>query len=49
MTAKELNNITDKIEHFCFTWFNFHFLNTDKEFVNFLKEKGGNGNNILCE
>lgn len=43
----EFNVIIEKIHHFCFTWFNTHFMNIDRAFVLFLKE-GGGVENIGC-
>jgi len=37
----EYEQMIQKTEHFCFTWFNLHFLNVDKELVEFLKSGGG--------
>ncbi len=45
--TEEFENVIKKVEHFCFTWFNTHFMNTDKALVQFLKE-GGVLENIEC-
>lgn len=43
----ELEEVIQKIEHFCFSWFNIHFLTIDKQLVEFLKS-GGDNENIVC-
>lgn len=39
--SEEFEEVIKKVEHFCFTWFNTHFMNVDRELVNFLKLGGG--------
>lgn len=35
-----VNKIMDRFKEFCFAWFNIHFLERDKEFVDFIKGGG---------
>jgi hemerythrin-like metal-binding protein len=46
--VKDINakSIIKKIKRFCFTWFNSHFLSTDKELFIFI-DKGGVTENIV--
>lgn len=38
---EELNLMLDGFKKFCYFWFEAHFLNTDKKFVEFIKKGGG--------
>jgi hemerythrin-like metal-binding protein len=41
------DKVIERLQSFCFTWFDFHFLNLDKDVMMFL-QKGGGVENIEC-